>query len=169
MEKNNLLNEENQADISSLMDVILKKYSLEEDPNKMYQKIKDEKRPNKTIISYLAKDFAENKIDEKSFLLSLQKQLLLSEEISKKIIYDIKSIYLPPLKKILERKKNIANITDKHETKNKFETAEKLIGKSGEPLEISEQKKEKDSPPKKPVQDKKAKSSGPNKYREPIE
>lgn len=147
MEKNNILNEENQTDISFLMDGILKKYGLEEDPNKMYQKIKNGERPNKTIVSYLTKDLAENKIDQKSFLLSLQKQFSLSEEISKKIIYDVKNIYLPLLKKVLERKTNIVNITDK--------------------LEVSEQEKDRYS--KKTVQDRKTKSGEQNKYREPIE
>lgn len=102
--EDNLLDEEDKSSVTYLLSEILKKSDLEEKPDKAFEKIEKNVPTNGEIVSKICSDLAKNLISESDAILSLEKNLGVSEEKAKQIINDIKNIILPPLKQIFEKR-----------------------------------------------------------------
>ena len=147
---------------------ILIKNGLEETLLDAGNKIAETGTSLMTIVFRLSKEFAKKKINEKDFILSLQKQLSVSSQTAENIIKEVKEKILPSAEKITigvktqEEKLITANpvrlIKEKqHPDNNKTpSTPEKVIEKKFRPIKDKETQKI----PKK--------SAGSDSYREPI-
>jgi hypothetical protein len=125
-----------------------------------------------SIVLHLVKDFAKEKISEKDFVLSLQKNLNISSQISENIIKEIKEKILPSAEKITigtqaETEKSITASPIRLITEENENITEKI--KPEHPVVPTKKTRIKDI--NKPAEIKKPASSPgkPDNYREPIE
>ncbi len=105
--EDNLLDEEDKSSVTYLLSEILKKYGLEEDPDRAFEKIEKFAPTNGDIASKICSDLAKNLVSEPDAALSLTKNLGMPEEKAKQIITEIKNIVLPPLKEFLTKRAKI--------------------------------------------------------------
>lgn len=143
---------------------ILKKYNLEESSEEAYKKIKEGKKPRTNIIIQAASDLVLNKISEKDFISTLEKQLEITKQTAEKIINDVKEKLLSTAKKITakefeisEEKSIVATLIKppiglKKTEEEALEPVLKTPSRAKKPLvsEISEKTKEAKKPSKKP-------------------
>ena len=168
-------NEEDSPDSDSVTDGLLEKYNLQEDPNKVYQKITQGIWPNKKFIECLVKTLAEKKVSEKDACASLQKDLGVTTEAAYDIVNTLQTTVVPHFKKVLEKRL----ILDKEEYQTQSPVLQKSSNTIDDPVSTPEIKSKR--VPKKNIVDigkineptiKKPENPRLNKadsYREPIE
>lgn len=161
-----LINEENQPSTSSMLDELLNKYGLQEDANKMYQKINAGDKPNKAVIGSLAKNLALARISEKDVYDSLQKKLSTTAETTQKILKDIKETLAPFIKKVEENREKITSpVTSRPPITQQKNDNENAILKSTPKKKTIDKKEETNVHSNMtPLE----KSGGPDKYREQL-
>ena len=168
----NMPEQKNNLSYDYLMDSILAKYNLQEDPNVMFEKYKKGGKANKTIVTFLAEDLYDGKITEKDFSDSLVKSFSFPEETNKKIISDVKTTFFPFLKKAdesrLENEK--AEKIKLAEAKNiPLPSQKEEMPIADKPVKRTKKNIEELQIPNVPSKKIEPKRSGPDSYREPIE
>jgi len=170
------------AETGKIVSKILSKYGLSETTEESFEKIKNGKVSRQVKTIETARDFIRNIISENDAITQLKNGLEVSGEIAKNIIEDIKKEIAPFAEKIIigeiinNKEEPLSFVKEKPQIS--VEENEKLITKKERTSNIK-------IPLKKPTRQKKSleniesaektpspplqkKSSGPDRYREPI-
>ena len=153
--------DENEPSVSSLLSEILKKYGLDEDIEKIAEKLEKDEPVNLEIINSIADDFENNKISAQDFPPSLQRDFNIPEETAKKMAADIINVVIPMLKKITAKK-----MANAHSRKEEIKADATKI----EAMRVPQiPKKNERVLPGKIKNTSREQKKGPDSYREPIE
>jgi hypothetical protein len=129
--ENNILDEEDKSSIGYHLSEILKKYGLEEEEEKSFEKLEKDEPLNGEFIGEICSNLAKNLISEKDAILSIQKKFNITEGTSKEILNDIKNIILPQLKEIIVKRYNSSankNVPDTNQEVDIFPKIKTPIG-----------------------------------------
>ena len=185
----NILDEDDKSSVGYRLSEILKKYGLEEEEEKGFEKLEKDEPLNGEVVSEICSNLAKNLILETDATLSIQKKLNITEGVAKEIINDIKNVILAQLKGFIAKRYNLSanknapdttveriekkllaevkpTMAEEPISSKNIKTPVKRVKKYTKNLEISEE----DSKfPKTIIEKEMPKQGGPDRYREPVE